>query len=132
MLRDVDRSHESDLAILRELIDDMEERYRGQKKGIFLSNDTLASTMINLLFLKYGRLPDDYRIVGFGQLPRIPRGHHPRQHGGQQVELLAQEAVALVVEQINARKDGKPLHSRKPVHKVIDPVLIRRASTGDT
>ena len=132
MLRDVDRSHESDLAILRELIDDMEERYRGQKKGIFLSNDTLASTMINLLFLKYGRLPDDYRIVGFDNSPASREAIIPVSTVGQQVELLAQEAVALVVEQINARKDGKPLHSRKPVHKVIDPVLIRRASTGDT
>ena len=88
--------------------------------------------MINLLFLKYGRLPDDYRIVGFDNSPASREAIIPVSTVGQQVELLAQEAVALVVEQINARKDGKPLHSRKPVHKVIDPVLIRRASTGGT
>ena len=47
--RDVDRSHEGDQAILREIVDDLEERYRGKRKGIFLSNDILASTLLNLL-----------------------------------------------------------------------------------
>lgn len=131
LLRDVDRSHESDLAILRDLVDTLETEYSGQKKGIFLSNDTLASALVNLLFLKYGRLPDDYRIVGFDNSPESREAIIPISTVGQQVEQLAQEAVALVVDQINARKEGQSLHGRKPLHKVIDPVLIRRASTGD-
>ena len=129
LFRDVDRSYEGDQAILEEIIATLEERYRGQKKGIFLSNDTLASTMLNLLFRRYGRLPEDYRIVGFDNSPASREAIIPISTVGQQVEQLAGEAVGLLMKQINARKEGRPMRGRKPVHKVIDPVLIRREST---
>ncbi|RHR10127.1 LacI family transcriptional regulator [Pseudoflavonifractor sp. AF19-9AC] len=129
MFRPVDRSHEEDQAILEDIIATLEEQYQGQKKGVFLSNDTLASTLLNLLFRKYGHLPEDYRIVGFDNSPASREAIIPISTVGQQVDKLAQEAVGLVVEQINARKEGRPLHSRKPVHKIIEPVLVRRAST---
>ena len=112
-----------------DIIATLEEQYQGQKKGVFLSNDTLASTLLNLLFRKYGHLPEDYRIVGFDNSPASREAIIPISTVGQQVDKLAQEAVGLVVEQINARKEGRPLHSRKPVHKIIEPVLVRRAST---
>ena len=128
LFRDVDRSHEGDQAILREIVDDLEERYRGKRKGIFLSNDILASTLLNLLFRRYGRLPDDYKIVGFDDSPTSREAIIPLSSVGQQVDRLAHEAVGLVVDQIKARKEGRPL-SKTPVHKVIDPVLVRREST---
>lgn len=129
LFRAVDRSHEEDQAILEEIVDTLEKRYRGQKKGIFLSNDTLASTLLNLLFRRYGRLPDDYRIMGFDNSPASREAIIPISTVGQQVDKLAYEAVGLVVDQINARKEGRPIHGKKPVHKIIDPVLIRREST---
>ena len=129
LFRAVDRSHEGDLSILREIISTLEVEYKGEKKGIFLSNDTLASTFINLLFRKYGCLPDDYLIVGFDNSPASREAIIPISTVGQQVDRLAGEAVRLVVEQIEARKAGRPLHGKKPVHLVIDPVLIRREST---
>ena len=125
----MDRSYEGDQAILREIIDTLEQEHKGEKKGIFLSNDTLASTMMNLLFRKYGRLPDDYLIVGFDNSPASREAIVPISTVGQQVDRLAGEAVRLVVEQIAARKAGRSFHGKKPVHLVIDPVLIRREST---
>ena len=88
--------------------------------------------MMNLLFRKYGRLPDDYLIVGFDNSPASREAIIPISTVGQQVDKLAGEAVRLVVEQIAARKAGKPFHGKKPVHLVIDPVLIRRESTEGT
>lgn len=130
LLRDVDRSHEGDLAILQEILDTLEKTYAGQKKGIFLSNDTLASALLNLLFRKYGRLPDDYCIVGFDNSPASRESIIPISTVGQQIDRLAYEAMRLVVDQINARKEGRPIHGRKPVHRIIAPVLIPRESTG--
>lgn len=132
LYRPVDRSHEGDQTILQEIIDTLEQEHKGEKKGIFLSNDTLASTMMNLLFRKYGRLPDDYLIVGFDNSPASREAIIPISTVGQQVDKLAGEAVRLVVEQIAARKAGKPFRGKKPVHLVIDPVLIRRESTEGT
>ena len=129
LFRAVDRSYERDQAILRETIDALEERHKGEKKGIFLSNDTLASAMMNLLIRRYGRLPDDYLLVGFDNSPASREAIVPISTVGQQVDKLAGEAVRLVVEQIAARKAGKPFRGKKPVHLVIDPVLIRREST---
>lgn len=129
MFRAVDRSHEGDLAILREIVGTLEQIYKGKKKGIFLSNDTLASTLLNLLFRKCGKLPEDYLIVGFDNSPASREAIVPISTVGQQVDRLAAEAVRLVVEQIDARKKGRPMRGRKPVHLVIDPVLIRREST---
>lgn len=129
LLRDVDRSHERDQAILQNVIHVLEEQYQGQRKGIFLSNDTLANTFLNLLFRKYGQLPDDYLIMGFDNAPTSRESIIPISTVGQQVDQLAYEAVRLVVDQINARKEGKPLHGKKPVHRIISPVLIPRATT---
>lgn len=131
LLRPLDDSHEEDQAILQEMAGMLEEKYSGERKGIFFSNDTLASTFLNLLFRKYGRLPDDYRIVGFDNSSSSREAIIPISTVGQQVDQLAREAVELVVEQINARKEGRPFRGRSPVHKIIAPVLIRRASTGE-
>lgn len=129
LLRPLDRSYEEDQAILADVISTLEERYPGQKKGLFLSNDTLANALLNLLLRKYGHLPEDYRIVGFDNSPNSREAVIPLSTVGQQVDQLAQEAVKLVVDQINARKEGHPLPGQTPVHRIIDPVLIRRAST---
>ena len=129
LFRAVDRSYERDQSILREIIDTLEQHHKGEKKGIFLSNDTLASAMMNLLFRRYGRLPDDYLLVGFDNSPASREAIVPISTVGQQVDKLAGEAVRLVVEQIAARKAGRSHQGKKPVHLVIDPVLIRREST---
>lgn len=82
----------------------MEQEYSGLKKGIFLSSDTHANVLLNLLIRKYGTLPEDYYIVGFDNAPISREAVIPISTIGQQTDKLAQEAVALLVEQMNERK----------------------------
>ena len=47
----------------------------------------------------------------------------------QQIDVLATEAVKLLVEQIKEHKNSKHTPVSEPVHKMITPVLIRRETT---
>ena len=47
----------------------------------------------------------------------------------QQIDVLATEAVKLLVEQIEEHKNSKHTPVSEPVHKMITPVLIRRETT---
>ena len=47
----------------------------------------------------------------------------------QQIDMLATEAVKLLVEQIEEHKNSKHTPVSEPVHKMITPVLIRRETT---
>ncbi len=129
ILRDLDRSYEKDQAILIHIVDDLESTCKGKKKGIFLANDTTANTLLNLLVRRYGYLPQEYRIIGFDNAPTSREAIFPISTIGQQIELLAQEAVGLVVEQIRQRKQGTPLSAAPPIHKVIPPILFCRETT---
>lgn len=114
---------------LQEILDDLDENYSGLKKGIFVSNDTHANLLLNLLFRKYGSLPEDYFIVGFDNSPISTESVIPISTVGQQMEKIAFEAVSLLVEQMNERKKRKPVPLEEPVHKVITPILFRRGTT---
>ncbi|MDE7036720.1 MAG: LacI family transcriptional regulator, partial [Lachnospiraceae bacterium] len=48
---------------------------------------------------------------------------------GQQIDKIAFEAVNLLVEQMNERKKRRPVPLEAPIHKVVPPVLFRRATT---
>lgn len=114
---------------LSDILEELERDYAGQKKGIFVSDDTHANILLNLLFRKYGRLPEDYLIVGFDNSPISTDAVLPISTVGQQIDKIAQEAVGLLVEQMNERKKRKPVPLAEPVHKVIPPVLYRRETT---
>ncbi len=129
LLREMKDNYESLKAQLNEIIDGLDRTYSGQKKGIFISNDTHANIFLNLLFRKHGRLPDDYLIVGFDNSPISREAVIPISTVGQQIDKIAFEAVSLLVEQMNERKKRKPVPLEKPVHKIIPPVLIRRETT---
>ncbi len=129
LLREMKDNYEALKAQLNEIIDGLDRTYSGQKKGIFISNDTHANIFLNLLFRKHGRLPDDYLIVGFDNSPISREAVIPISTVGQQIDKIAFEAVSLLVEQMNERKKRKPVPLEKPVHKIIPPVLIRRETT---
>lgn len=114
---------------LREVLEELEENYPGQKKGIFISNDTHANVFLNLLMRKYGKLPDDYYIVGFDNSPISTEAVIPISTVGQQIDKIAYEAVSLLVEQMNERKKRKPAPLKEPIHKIITPILFRRETT---
>lgn len=113
----------------RTILDDLESLYPGQKKGIFISSDTLANVMLNLLIRKYGTLPEDYLLVGFDNSPISREAVLPISTVGQQTDKLAYEAVRLLVEQMTEQKKRKPVPLDKPIHKIIPPILFRRETT---
>ena len=99
------------------------------KKGLFISNDTQANVLVNLLVRKYGKIPKDFLLIGFDNAPISEEAVIPISTIGQQIDKLAYEAVSLLVEQMNERKKRRPVPLKEPVHKVVTPVLIRRETT---
>ena len=69
IIRDFGLSYQEAAAPLQEIFDNIEQKYAGQKKGIFLSNDDHANILLNLLIRKYHTLPDDYELIGFDGAP---------------------------------------------------------------
>ena len=116
---------------MRVIFQDIDSKYSGQKKGIFLSNDTYANIFLNLIFQKYNCLPDEYQIIGFDNSPIAAESIIPITTIGQQIDVIAQTTMELLVEQMNEMKKRKPAPLQKPIHKKITPVLIRRQTTGD-
>ena len=114
---------------LGEILEELEESYPGQKKGIFISNDTHANALLNLLFQKYGTLPEDYLIIGFDNSPISTESVLPISTVGQQIDKIALEAVSLLVDQMNERKKRRPVLPEEPIHRVITPILLRRETT---
>ena len=116
---------------MRVIFQDIDSKYSGQKKGIFLSNDTYANIFLNLIFQKYNCLPDEYQIIGFDNSPIAAESIIPITTIGQQIDVIAQTTMELLVEQMNEMKKRKPAPLQKPIHKKITPVLIRRQTTGE-
>lgn len=130
ILRELDRSYEEDQAILQDILREWDKKYARKKIGVFMANDTTANTLLNLIIRRYGYLPKEYCIVGFDNSPTSREAIIPLSTVGQQVDRLAREAVQLLVDQIKVRKQGKPLAESAPVHKIVPPVLFRRATAG--
>lgn len=127
--KEIGSTYESIQGHLKTILDDLEQKYAGKKKGVFLSNDSQANVFLNLLIRKYGFLPDDYLIIGFDNSPVSREAIIPISTIGQQIDKIAYEAVSLLVGQMNERKKRRPAPPKEPVHKVITPILIRRDTT---
>ena len=129
VLRDMGSTYESTFAQIKSIFLEIEEKYPDKKKGIFLSNDTYAIIFLNLIFQKYGTLPDAYEIVGFDNSPIASEAILPLTTIGQQIDVIANTAMDLLVSQMDEMKKRKPSPLKSPIHKQITPVLIRRATT---
>lgn len=130
ILKDLGNTFEEQVKQLSDILETLESKYAGRKKGIFISNDTAANVMLNLLIKKYGSLPDDYRLVGFDGSPISKSAIIPISTVGQQIEKIADETMKLLVMQMDERKKRKPVLLDAPIHKVVTPVLLRRETTS--
>lgn len=128
IIQPLDISYEADAKTLTEILEQVEAAYPGQRKGIFISNDTLANGFLNVLFRKFGCFPPTYRLIGFDDSPASRAAVVPISTVGQQLELLAREAMTLLADQIAAYKTGAA--GQSPAHRVVEPVLIRRDTTA--
>lgn len=95
-----------------------------------MPNDTHANVLLNILFQRYGKLPEHYQIIGFDDSPISREAVVPTSTVGQQIPLIADEAMKILTAQIRERKKRRPAPAGDPVHKVIPPVLIRRETTA--
>ena len=100
-----------------------------QKKGIFLSSDNYAAVLVNQLVRQYGRLPDDYLIVGFDNSSVSRESVIPISTIGQQTEVMAREAVLLLRDEVRKMRSADAGSASEPVHRIIEPVVIERATT---
>lgn len=126
ILTDTGNSYEESRRIILQLLDEIDKKYKGKRKGIFMPNDTFANILLNGLIQKYGSFPDDYRLVGFDDSPVSEEAIVPISTIGQQIKKIAVTAMELLSSQIEERHKRKPVPLREPVHKVITPILITR------
>lgn len=129
IFRDLGNTYRETVDCLRETFDYIKIKYPGKNKGLFMSNDTHANIMLNLIFREYGTLPDEYCIIGFDDSPIAEEAIIPISTVGQQIDKIAYEAVALLVEQMNERKKRRPKPQDGVIHKKITPILMRRETT---
>ena len=129
ILTDTGHSYDATSQILKDLLDEIDKKYAGKVKGIFLPNDTFANILLNHLIHKYGHMPDDYKIIGFDDSPVSREAIVPISTVGQQIDKIALSAMEILNEQIQERHKRKPALSFEPVHKIIPPILIDRETT---
>ena len=115
---------------IEEIVALLEKKYPDKKKGIFMPNDTHANVLLNYLFQKYGKLPETYQIIGFDNSPISREAVIPTSTVGQQISLIANEAMKILSDQMEERKKRRPAPLKEPVHKIIPPILIRRETTA--
>lgn len=130
ILTHVGNTFEENRAKIAEITDKLEKKYPKERKGIFMPNDTHANVLLNYLFQKHGRLPETYQIIGFDNSPISREAVIPTSTVGQQISVIANEAMKILSEQMEERKKRRPEPLKEPVHKVIPPILIRRETTA--
>lgn len=129
ILRDLGYTQKDIRKNIEDIFHYIEDTYPQQKKGIFLSNDTWASIFLTFVLKKYKYLPDTYKIVGFDDSPIASEYIIPFSTIGQQIDVIAKEAMELLVMQMNERKKRRPVPLDTPIHKTVTPILKRRETT---
>ena len=99
-------------------------------EGLTYDNDTAympAETAVTRLIGQgnYG----SWQIIGFDDSPISREAVIPTSTVGQQISVIANEAMEILSAQMEERKKRRP-QPMEPVHKVIPPILIRRETTA--
>ena len=128
-IRSMGETSQASRTILAGILDEIEQKWKGKRKGLFISNDNNANEILNLLLRKYRSFPDDYRIVGFDNSSISQEALMTISTVGQPIPEIAREAVQLLHDQITENKKKKTGAIPAPVHKVVTPVLYRRETT---
>ena len=129
IIQELEHSQEEIDKCMLKVYEYIKKKYPNQKKGLFLSNDTYANSILNIIFREYGTLPDEYRIIGFDNSPIAIHAIMPISTIAQQIDKIAYEAMELLVTQMNERKKRRPKPQTDFIHKNIMPILIKRKTT---
>lgn len=112
---------------MEQIITDIEAKYSNLTKGIFLSNDTYASIFLNLIIRKYGKLPEDYQIIGFDDSPIATESIIPLSTIQQQIPMITRYTMEILAQAIQDKKQGR---LTEPIHRQVPPILIQRETTS--
>ena len=129
ILTDLGNTYKENYDCIFSIVEEIKRKYPNMKKGLFMSNDTYANVLLNIIVREYGTLPDEFRIVGFDNSPIASEAIIPISTVGQQIEKIAGEAMSLLVSRMNELKKRKPSPQKEIIHKKVTPVLIRRNTT---
>lgn len=129
ILEEIGTTNEENQRHILDIINHLEQKYPNKRKGIFMPNDTFANVLLNLLIQRHGKLPSDYKIIGFDNSPISSGAAIPISTIAQQTKVLAKEAMELLKLQMDGRKKREPVLLTEPIHKMITPELIRRQTT---
>lgn len=130
LLKDLGNTYEENKRTIQDIADYLDSKYTRKRKGIFLANDTYANIFLNYLIRLYGSMPDDYCIVGFDNSPISTEAVMPTSTIGQQIDVIANTAMEILVEQMNERKKRRPTSLSEPIHRTITPILLNRETTS--
>lgn len=120
------RDYRESEQIIHDITEQIIREFGTLRKGVFLSSDVAANQMLNHLIRKYGSLPEDFRIIGYDNSPISRQSVIPISTVGQQVETIVDNVMELLASQINESKKRRPALARKPIHRIISPILIPR------
>jgi LacI family transcriptional regulator len=100
-----------------------------QMDAVFVGNDQMALSVLQMACRRDIRVPDDLAVVGFDGLPETAHYWPPLTTVYQDQQLLGQTAVAELVRMIEANRESKD--EAEPKIMLLQPELIVRASSGD-
>lgn len=115
--------------VVNEVFEDIDRNYAGRKKGIFVSNDSLANVLINRIVSAYGKLPDDWFIVGFDDSPIARESIVPMTTIRQNVPEIVDTAMNILIRLMTEQKKRKPVIQKQREHRMIDVELAIRKTT---
>lgn len=127
MLTGHTRIHEHFVGVCQSLL----EKFPGQRVGVFVSNDNIASLFLNSA-LSYGiRIPEQFEIIGFDNSPISVQSIMPITTIGQNVNRLVGETIKLLSRQWEESRKNPDI-PLEPEHLVIRPKIILRDTTKNS
>jgi LacI family transcriptional regulator len=95
--------------------------------AIFASNDDMAAATMSIAHRKGLDVPGDLSVAGFDDTPLASMIWPELTTVRRPISDMAREAVRLLIEQIRAKRSGKPQPAQ---HKIMDFTLVKRGSSA--
>jgi LacI family transcriptional regulator len=95
--------------------------------AIFASNDDMAAAVVAVAHGMHLQVPDDLAVCGFDDTPVATTVWPELTTIHQPITEMARSAVALLIEEIRARRSG---HAYTPQHRLMPYTLVVRESTS--
>lgn len=114
---------------IRTILEHIINAWPDKRKGIFCSNDMIANILLNELFRRYGKLPEDFKLVGFDGSWITDSSILPLSTVEQKIDKLVDNAMELLIEQIESKKNTGTAMKAEPVHRIVMPQLLIKETT---